>query len=63
MEGLAGAFYVPTCMYITHTSAVSCGGGGGRDTVTPFQLCNMDMCHCPGRYGFMPLMFWNRCTY
>ena len=35
----------------------------GGDTVTPFQLCDMDMCHSPGRYGFMPLMFWNRCTY
>ena len=31
MEGLADAFYVPTCMYITHTAAVSRGGGRGGE--------------------------------
>ena len=30
MEGLADAFYVATCMYITLTAALSRGGGGGR---------------------------------
>ena len=46
MEGLAHAFYVPTCMYITHTSAVSCGGRGGEGYSHSFPVV---------LYGYVPL--------